>query len=290
MKNLAYLFQALLISIWWLGLRMDDAFAQAFGFGEYNEKLLAFFLVPDFILLVGFSVARAYKELKALEYIILGAFAYAALFCINVSLVTGNGLLASTVMSLGLGFNIFLVFTGKMFLISKENRFWVNGLKTFVQIFFVWTLTLLVIPGLIVTAFREEITFAMGAVQIIAGVLFLVFSLFGLYSSYHLVKFGIGTPLPLDQTQKLVVSGPYRWVRNPMAVAGIGQGVAVSMYLQSLPVLVYTLMGALLWQWFVRPAEEEDMYKRFGEEYWAYKQEVKCWLPRYKSEYQKNTI
>lgn len=55
------------------------------------------------------------------------------------------------------------------------------------------------------------------------GVIILVLcSVLGLYSALVMVRVGKGTPLPLDQTQELVIKGPYRFVRNPMAVAGIG--------------------------------------------------------------------
>ena len=74
-----------------------------------------------------------------------------------------------------------------------------------------------------------------------------------------MVRDGKGTPLPLDQTNKLVVKGPYRYVRNPMAIAGLGQGIAVSVLLGSIHIFVYTLVGAILWQVVVRPMEERNM-------------------------------
>jgi protein-S-isoprenylcysteine O-methyltransferase Ste14 len=46
---------------------------------------------------------------------------------------------------------------------------------------------------------------------------------------------------------RLVVAGPYRWVRNPMALASIAQGVAVGLILSSWLVVVYAVAGALLW-------------------------------------------
>ena len=58
-----------------------------------------------------------------------------------------------------------------------------------------------------------------------------------------MVRDGEGTPLPLDQTNRLVVSGPYYYVRNPMAIAGIGQGLSVALIFQSLPVGIYSLLG-----------------------------------------------
>lgn len=91
---------------------------------------------------------------------------------------------------------------------------------------------------------------------------------------------GAGTPLPLDQTKQLVLSGPYRFVRNPMAVAGVGQGLAIACLFQSLPLAVYALLGAVVWHWVVRPFEEEDLAARFGRSYQDYRARVRCWIPR----------
>ena len=74
--------------------------------------------------------------------------------------------------------------------------------------------------------------------------------------------------------QKLVISGPYGLCRNPMAVAG-DRGLAVSLFTRgSYAVLLYVLLGAVVWHWFVRPIEE-DMNNRFGEPYMQYKAESK---------------
>ena len=47
-----------------------------------------------------------------------------------------------------------------------------------------------------------------------------------------------------------------------MAVAGLGQGLAVTIYTGSGLVLGYVLVGALLWQCVVRPLEEDDLLRR----------------------------
>ena len=94
-----------------------------------------------------------------------------------------------------------------------------------------------------------------------------------------MVRDGAGTPLPLDQTNNLVVTGPYQYVRNPMAIAGVGQGLAIAIVFQSVPILIYSLLGALVWHLVVRPIEERDMAQRFGESYLRYRQRVSCWIP-----------
>lgn len=91
---------------------------------------------------------------------------------------------------------------------------------------------------------------------------------------------GRGTPVPFDPPRRFVVSGPYRFVRNPM-VLGIflvlwGEAVVY----QSQAVLLYALglMGA---GWvFVRYVEEPELERRFGEAYLVYKRQVPRWIPR----------
>lgn len=114
-----------------------------------------------------------------------------------------------------------------------------------------------------------------------AGVALLVLaSALGLWSAWSIATRGDGTPLPSAMPNRLVVAGPYRLVRNPMAVAGILQGVAVGLLLSSWLVVAYALCGAALWHAFVRPLEEDDLERRFGEEYRRYRARVRCWWPR----------
>jgi len=102
----------------------------------------------------------------------------------------------------------------------------------------------------------------------------------GIASAAALATRGDGTPLPSAMPNRLVVAGPYRVVRNPMAVAGIAQGVAVGLLLSSWLVVGYAVAGALLWHLLVRPPEEADLEARFGEPYRRYRDAVRCWAPR----------
>ena len=91
---------------------------------------------------------------------------------------------------------------------------------------------------------------------------------------------GRGTPLPTSPARRLVIAGPYRWVRNPMALAGVLQAVGVGLWLGSWVVVAYALCGAVLWHVVVRPQEERELIERFGEPYEHYRRAARCWLPR----------
>lgn len=99
---------------------------------------------------------------------------------------------------------------------------------------------------------------------------------------------GNGTPLPLDSPRSLVVTGPYAYVRNPMVIAGLGQGIAVGLWLGSTLVLTYVLIGAWIWQFLARPLEDEDLRRNFGAVYLTYQHHVRCWQPRLNS-YERQT-
>lgn len=278
MKATAYLLQSALISAWWVGLASSQAFFAAFQFDEIPPTAFWAFLGPDIILIAGLSSVRAYYKNGAIEFVILGAFGYASLYCVNAAILTASGYLSTTLMLLGLAYNGFLSFNSSLFRPSSTSLSR-NVVKTLVQICCIWMLTLAAIPYVILDAFDALTIPNVGIWQFSGVILFICFSVLGLTSALFMVRDGDGTPIPLDQTNKLVVSGPYQFVRNPMAVAGIGQGLAVAIVFQSVPILVYSCLGALVWHLVVRPIEERDMARRFGEPYLEYRRHVSCWMP-----------
>ncbi|MDF2047050.1 isoprenylcysteine carboxylmethyltransferase family protein [Microbacterium sp. Kw_RZR3] len=116
-------------------------------------------------------------------------------------------------------------------------------------------------------------------VTLIGAGVALAASALGLASAAAITVKGDGTPLPSAMPNRLVIAGPYRWVRNPMALAGIAQGVGVGLILQSWLVVVYALAGSLVWNYAIRPHEEADLEASFGDDYRRYRDEVRCWVP-----------
>jgi protein-S-isoprenylcysteine O-methyltransferase Ste14 len=159
------------------------------------------------------------------------------------------------------------------------SRGW-NSLKTLGQITVMWSLILGLLPMMIVSLERILGLPPLPSSRAIGVSLFAIGSLAGLATANVLVRDGEGTPLPLDTARRFVISGPYRFVRNPMAMFGFTQGVGVGLWLGSLGVLVYTAIGAVIWQCVARPWEEADLENRFGEPYHRYRKAVACWIPR----------
>ena len=114
----------------------------------------------------------------------------------------------------------------------------------------------------------------------VAAALFIAMGLLGISSGVTMAILGAGTPLPLDSAQRLVIRGPYRYVRNPMAIAGLSQGAAVALGIGSPGTLLYVLSGYVVWNFFVRGVEEEELLERFGPAFAHYRDHVPCWIPR----------
>lgn len=155
-------------------------------------------------------------------------------------------------------------------------------LRTGGQIVVFWGACLVVIPIVIVFVegrwgLRLHVPLA---VPVVGAIALLAATSLGLWSAVTMAGRGDGTPLPSSTARALVVSGPYRYVRNPMAVAGIAQGVAIGMLCGSWLVVVYALCGSLVWNHLIRPWEEKDLLARFGAPYQAYCERVSCWIPR----------
>ena len=91
---------------------------------------------------------------------------------------------------------------------------------------------------------------------------------------------GRGTPAPFDPPRRLVIAGPYRYVRNPMYVAGVLVIVGEAALYRSLSLVEYAAAFAAMSFAFVVAYEEQTLARRFGAEYAAYKGAVKRWIPR----------
>ena len=113
-----------------------------------------------------------------------------------------------------------------------------------------------------------------GAVVLVAGIAALLeaFARFALE--------GRGTPAPVAPTERLVVSGLYRFVRNPMYLAVGATIVGQALVLLRAILLGYAMVFLLAVAAFVRWYEEPTLARRYGAQYKAYRRAVPGWLPR----------
>ena len=95
---------------------------------------------------------------------------------------------------------------------------------------------------------------------------------------------GLGTPAPVFPTRHLVVTGLYRYVRNPMYVAVLATIIGQGLLFGNIRVLEY---GALVWLGFtifVMLYEEPTLRATFGAEYEEFCAAVPRWIPRLRTE------
>ena len=281
MKTTGYLFQATIILTWWIGMFFSSEFQSAFEYPGMNTIAFDSVMIPDILVIVILSIIRAYSSFTILEYVILGGVAFGTFYCISLTFATNGGYLPTVLMMLALCYNLFLIYAQGTFRQAETSNIYLNSFKTLIQILCIWSITLILLPYLIEVSFGRTMDFSKGMMLSVGIILLIIFSIIGVASSIAIVKEGQGTPLPMDQTNRLVTTGPYKYIRNPMAVAGIGQGISISIMLNSWPILAYSLLGGILWHFVVKPVEEKDMEGRFGDEYINYKGKTTCWLPKF---------
>jgi protein-S-isoprenylcysteine O-methyltransferase Ste14 len=118
------------------------------------------------------------------------------------------------------------------------------------------------------------------AVRILGGLLIALGLAFLLHAFARFAIEGLGTPAPVAPTERLVVGGAYRHVRNPMYLAVGATIVGQALLLGQFGLLAYAaIFGAVVFG-FVRLYEEPTLTQQFGAGYEAYRRAVPGWLPR----------
>jgi protein-S-isoprenylcysteine O-methyltransferase Ste14 len=77
---------------------------------------------------------------------------------------------------------------------------------------------------------------------------------------------------------KLVITGPWRYSRNPLYLGLIMIGLGFSIFFFSYSDLILTLVGALLLHLEVVMHEEKVLTQKFGNIYLDYKKQIRRWI------------
>ena len=116
----------------------------------------------------------------------------------------------------------------------------------------------------------------------IAGGILIGLGLIGLLDSFaRFALQGMGTPAPVFPTRHLVVTGLYRYVRNPMYVAVASAILGQGLLFGNVSLLEYGGVVWLLFYLFVLGYEEPALRASFGDEYKLFCAEVPRWIPRF---------
>jgi protein-S-isoprenylcysteine O-methyltransferase Ste14 len=284
--------QAIAGAIWWVAV-FTAPFVRDATLGTLDPVLVA---VLDVLLFVGASALAALGSrsaaIVATAWTILVTIALAGYATMTGE--AGWGVIAMIGASCGSALALCLVLLGRVpnewilfgpfgFRPAKARaEASAHVIATAAQIVLFWGLFLVVFP-LFIAALEQRWGLALAFPpfgQEIGVVVLALASALGIWAAAAMSTRGGGTPLPAAMATRLVIAGPYRFVRNPMAMAGIIQGAAVGLILSSWLVVAYAIAGSLVWNWVVRPLEEADLDARFGEEYRSYRAAVRCWVPR----------
>lgn len=144
-----------------------------------------------------------------------------------------------------------------------------------------YALSLVVFPGvllLIEMHFRHvSVPITM---RVIAAVLALPALALQIWSIILQQREGLGTPSPARPTRRLVTSGPYAVVRNPLNIGELLFFSALALWFGSWLLAGYAVLAAILFHLFIVKWEEPRNRRDFGEAYETYRSRVPRWLPR----------
>ena len=93
---------------------------------------------------------------------------------------------------------------------------------------------------------------------------------------------GNGTPAPWAPPKNFVVTGPYKYVRNPMISGVIFMLYAEFCITKSVALFLWFLAFTFINLFYIHYVEEPQLKKRFGKPYEEYCSKVPCWIPSFK--------
>ena len=150
-------------------------------------------------------------------------------------------------------------------------------LKTLVFVVLVPGTALLWVPYLLL---RKAVPWPAGWINWMAVVPCALGAAILLKCAWDFAVVGLGTPAPIDPPKSLVVSGLYRFVRNPMYVGICLVLLSEALLFTSLRLLTYALVPWVFFHLFVVLYEEPALRKKFGTSYRDYCRGVPRWIPR----------
>jgi len=147
--------------------------------------------------------------------------------------------------------------------------------------FFFTLVTLFIVVSLWIDELIEFPKLLSTPLNIIVSVPILAIGLFlMLWSVLHFVKVK-GTPVPFNPPPKLVTTGPYTYVRNPMLTGLFILLFGLGVLFRSISLVsIFTPLFILLNLLELKAIEEPELEKRLGKEYLEYKKRVPMFIPR----------
>jgi protein-S-isoprenylcysteine O-methyltransferase Ste14 len=162
---------------------------------------------------------------------------------------------------------------------SASLRQWWTVASSLVQLLGFWIVFLFLVPIAIAVIEIELGIQRFVPMPLVAFAGLIVFTLLGLWAATTLALVGGATPLSA-RPRRLVTRGPYAYVRNPLAIACLGQGTSIVLAIGSIPVAIYVTLAGTVYYFLNRPREERRLEERFGGKWIHYARHVRAWRPR----------
>lgn len=148
-------------------------------------------------------------------------------------------------------------------------------------------LFLIVAPGMVagyipLVLLRKGPQIETGFFAYLAFPLWIIGGVILLWSFWNFLIEGRGTPAPIDPPKKLVATGFYRYVRNPMYVGVLLILIGHFLWFKNVWLILYTVVAFLIVHLFVTLYEEPTLKRKFGARYEEYLKKVPRWIPRFR--------
>jgi protein-S-isoprenylcysteine O-methyltransferase Ste14 len=121
-----------------------------------------------------------------------------------------------------------------------------------------------------------------GIISVLAIPLWLIGSLMILRCFWDFTLKGRGTPVPSDPPKELVITGFYRYVRNPIYVGVLLIFLGHFLCFGYWALLIYTVFAFIGVHPFVVLYEEPTLKRKFGASYEDYLKRVPRWIPKFR--------
>ena len=157
--------------------------------------------------------------------------------------------------------------------------------RAFLQVFAFTGLMAFVLPAMAIdgatTAWSNPLHWSRWHLGLMAQLLAIPAAL-GLSAVQEFVTRGGGTPVPFDPPKRLVTSGLYAYVGNPMQIAGVVVLLLLGFALQNVWIAVAGVMAHIYSIGIAGWDEDADLRARFGEAWLTYRRAVRRWWPRWR--------
>jgi len=147
---------------------------------------------------------------------------------------------------------------------------------------FILPLTVLVLVPYSIHTWLTPLTFSNGGSIALGFVFILMGTSFLAWTTALFAAYGNGTLAPWDPTEKLVLLGPYRYVRNPMIIAVIMTIIGESLLFASLHLFAWAAIFWLIYHLWCVLWEEPQLELKYGRPYLYYREHVPRWVPLFK--------